>query len=763
MISRFAKIILLIMLTFILFNASVFGEEKDKKWVTLADNTQVYGYWQDAKGHWVLVECNPSTGGETGFAFLNSGEYKTVEKEVVDRYEYVKKEDLKRVRALKPVSVEKVFAPNAPSDIGVDTDHYRETGQVRMISTYGAMWPGANDPVLVPTSEAKRYLIVAAVTNPNPFPVKANVDVNIKTKNNPIGESVHEVVYQANETRYIKLNDQFQSKIVDKVGQYVNYSYQPGWTTEYNSTLITENLDPDLPDYLKPYYGWYDASDISGNGNLPLWDPDVLTNNSKIAFSICNLGGTYWSMEGYISRNKDGGWQVSGTCSPANQQSNATSKILAWVNSAAPAFLTVRYNESVSLAAYGIRIDRMHGAQAGITNQSLISEWDLTGPIVRGYNGGDISSYEEDYNSKGLWTLNDPNYSEWHGNKIPIIKQEPMFIAKYEFIPQEHPKVGCLKKTVVPGIYLTAETTELPRLRQTVNLVSATSQYLSGSRYRHTVTYDVNIQAINKSGFDCRFTSYGNMKFYIPAAKIFKNHLQNNAYLNEYEAYDSYRDRYMRYSEKDEPVVSNPDFDKIDLGTNTIYLANGTNNVIYSQRRTVDFTCRMRDISTSDFGTYLNDSRDAPFIKNGNLMFEFVQNSQFVGIGVADMQYRYYNYRDDRLDKDYTSAIFGNFDGIPFLSNIRKGFPLLASDPLYSRMLSYSGRKTINLNESTYNVHNKYWVVAELPRYTSDNPHYAPGYKDYYQNTNLANLASRWEWKWEEEASGGGGGGLGGD
>ncbi|AEG58965.1 hypothetical protein [Desulforamulus ruminis] len=120
------RIILLLVCVLVFFSTSpVSGEEYDKRWCTLADNTQVYGYWQEVAGTWILVECNPGTGKETGFAFLNSGKYETREKQVVDRYEYVKHEDLRRVREVKPVIVERVFAPNAPTDTEVDMDYYR--------------------------------------------------------------------------------------------------------------------------------------------------------------------------------------------------------------------------------------------------------------------------------------------------------------------------------------------------------------------------------------------------------------------------------------------------------------------------------------------------------------------------------------------------------------------------------------------------------------------------------------------------------------
>ncbi|AEG58966.1 hypothetical protein Desru_0681 [Desulforamulus ruminis DSM 2154] len=631
---------------------------------------------------------------------------------------------------------------------------------MRLISSYSAMWPGDTDPVVIPNTDPKRYLIVAAVTNPNSFPVKARVQVTLQTTTNPSGADI-DVLFQPNETRYIKVNDQYQKKIEDQYGEYVNGNWQEGWSTGRNSTSIRENLDPQLPTYLRPSYGWYDMSDVTGNGNLALWNPDVLTANSKIFYRIRSSSSPSWSMEGTIYHDVNG-WQISGTCTPANQANTAKTKIQAWVNKNAPLFTTVRsYNDPVTYSSDGIIVERMYGSEAGITDRASLSEWDLVGPIVRGYSSGDIDTVEEDRGGRGLWTLRDPRFSAWHENLIPVVKQEPLFIAQYEFIAQEHPQVGYLKKAVIPGWYVLAGTEELPRFTQTVNLVSANVQNVSGSNYQFTVVCDINVTAVNKSGFDVKFTSPNPIRFYIPAAKLFKNYIQKNAYVTSTERYDGRKDRYITYYERTEPTATNTDFDKIQLGTNTITLPNGTNQTLFSERRTIILKCRMKNVpAVSTFGTYLNDSRESPFIQNGSLTFEFIPKTEFVGIGIADMRYKYYSIPSDRMDDDYTKDVFGNPNGIPFLSNIRKGFPLLATDSLYTRLWSYTGRTKIAITTGSSTINNKYWVVTEMPSDTSDNPKYKPEYKDYYQNDSLRPLAtSEWSWNWEEES----GGGLGGD
>ena len=750
MISRFAKITLLTMLTLILFNASVFGEEKDKKWVTLADNTQVYGYWQDTKGHWVLVECNPSTGEETGFAFLSSGEYKTAEKEVVDRYEYITKEERNRVKELRPVVVEKVFAPNAPTSVGVDEDYYYETGEIRMITKYSATWPGSTSPIIVPSLDPKRYLIVAAVTNPNPFPVKAKVNISLHNTNNPSGADL-EVIFQANETRYVKVNDQYQNNIVYEWGGYSNGSWSNGYSKEYNTTNITENMDSELPQYLKPYYGWYDASDLAGNGDLSLWNPDVLSANSKIFFRICSSGNPYWTMEGSIYRDNNQ-WQIRGTCYPSAQTSLAETKIKSWINKNAPGFPTVRsYNNSITYPEDGIIIEGMYGSMAGITRGATANEWDLTGPIVLGYVGNkDVSSYEQNRIERPNYTLDDPAIAGWHKDMLPIVKMQPMFIAQYDFIPQEHPKVGYLKKIVTPGVYLKSSTISVPHFQENISYVS---HNVSGTSV--TVNYDVSIQAINDTNYDCTFSSDSDISFYLPKVRLFKNYVQ---YYNDVETrkpdyeirgrpvwewapiWNNNNKRYFN------PDITDSNFDKVNIGQQSITIPKQTNTTIYNQRKTVTFSLSRYKSLPSIFkdvkviSPFFTDSREAPFVSKGRMLFTLTPDDELLSIGLADMKYKKYNWSKDNRDSDYTEAKIGSNTGIDILSNIYKGFPLFTIDPFYSLLLK-QGNKRYQLEFNTSGV-KSLWPISFETNDPIGNPGVSPDFKDIYHNE--AWLSSEW-------------------
>ncbi|GAB6179725.1 hypothetical protein JCM14036_10440 [Desulfotomaculum defluvii] len=736
--------IILLFIIFILlfiFTSTASGDEEEKQWATLVDNTQVYGYWKDIDGSWILIECNPADNKETGYAFINSGRYETTEKEVVDSYEYVTKEDFEQVTKLAPVNVDKVFAPNMPIGHKFDSQYYAETAEVRNITTSQVTWPGSKLAQIVPTDDPKRWLIVASVTNPNPFSVKAQVEVNINTgRSSSIGFN-KEITFQANETRYIKLNDKTQTELFERKGKWDD-GWHDGWSNAWISTSIKENLDPRLPKDLKPNYGWLD--DWYGL-DYNLNDPVVFNANSQYRFEVFHSAGkvdNWWRMKGLVKYTEDG-WQV--ICKEIDKpeyETTAINTMKSWVESVSPDFPTLRDDDDNPLLIDGTyewqgtytQLERFYPDGAMLSNNSSTWEWDQTGPVIVGYNYNytNLDQYEQSWDDRPSPVLDDPSIVGWHKDRLPIIEKEPIFIPIYDFISQEDPDIGYLEKNYLPGYFITDDDVPVPKFNHTVSYVGCN---ISGNTY--TFTYDVKIEGVNNSPYDCVFSSTtdNNLKFYLPTVSYLKNYMQEHN--------NTYQKNGVHYY--NEPEISDPSYDVVDTGITSVEIPKNSIVTVYNQRRTVTFILNEANstgLDNENFSHFFTDSREASFVSN-LYEFMFIPDENLLGIAKSAMGYEKFMW-DNGSYKGDNSSYYGSSYGIPVISAIHRGFSMLPTDQLYGLITQSTKRHSIYFPNSDTNVINSnFWPVASGFD-TKDVGSSNMNYKDLYYNEYFISYHRDW-------------------
>ncbi len=722
MFKNVKYLILLIILTLFIISPAYSKPKAD--WTTLADNTKVYGYWLEFNDKSVLVECNPNTNEETGYAFINSGKWEEKEKEVVDTYEYVKKEDFSRVTGLHPVTVDDVFAPNIPIGIGWDREHYLATGESRNTTKSHVSWPGSRTPRIVPGTHPDYWLIVAMVTNPNPFPVKANVEIDL-WGSSPRAEFNGELTFEANETKYIKLNDGPLTEIKDEEGEWDDDDWDVGWSSVWINTDIEENLDPELPDNLKPNSGWADSF---WGFDLDLSDPEVLNQSMVYRFKMREhsrrMGYWGYSAEGYARYTEDG-WKISfREISKPEKEEEAKELMKNWIESKMPN-LPIIEDDDPSVVIKGTAgwtndytyIYEFESYDALLVDGAAIWKWDQLGPIIVGYTGGDLDEYEEDWDGRPLPRLEDPSIVGWHEDKMPVLEKEYIFIPWYEFKPVDGKNIGYLKKTVKPGYYIDDDHISVPKFEITTKYIDWNKQELSDGKTRFTFTFDVNIDAVNESPYDCKFTANsGNMRFYMPKVRFLKNFLQyhNSVTIDKHIRRGRYRDKITTYTYYNEPNIVTPEFDIADLGIKSVTIPKNSRKTVCSQRRTIAFDITQRkdyDLNTETFQKFLNDSREAIFSNNGGgYVFEIIPNDKLMGLTRSEFTYKYYDWGDDDFEH-YRESEYGCPRSVPIVSYLHDGISVLTDSELYA-YLNRSRKLKISV-PGRYSLHSDFWPVAE--------------------------------------------------
>ena len=186
-------------------------------------------------------------------------------------YEYVRKEDWSKVKRINPVQIS-VMAPNIIKGTGYDWEYYEETGELRRLASGPVQWPGSSGAYLVPGSDPDYWLIVAKLTNPNPWPVKASIRTDIdhwyRSWYSKFGiREIIEAGLGANETRFVLIN---RGKKEPLIMRDINSSGSQGittinaWSEAYFNTTVTENLDPELPEYLRLNKGYIAYDNYGG-------------------------------------------------------------------------------------------------------------------------------------------------------------------------------------------------------------------------------------------------------------------------------------------------------------------------------------------------------------------------------------------------------------------------------------------------------------------------------------------------------------------
>lgn len=245
---------------------------QQKQWVDLVTGvennapvtTRVFGYYADVKGYGqVFIICDPNTGEETGYAYVPGGVVGNVKKQVIDHYDRKQDLDWDHPKQVNPPQVA-LIAPNIPTSTQWDEDYFRQTGQTvkKAVNQFG--WPMSYGFArMIPGSDPNYWLIVASVSNPNPFPVTVSFDASIWSWMTEWGDSrggpgkEATVPLGPNETKYVLLNvGQKNTYLADMLW---NEWPDPGMSLASYDAVITQVNDPDYPDILKSgdKYGYF--------------------------------------------------------------------------------------------------------------------------------------------------------------------------------------------------------------------------------------------------------------------------------------------------------------------------------------------------------------------------------------------------------------------------------------------------------------------------------------------------------------------------
>lgn len=462
---------------------------KDRNGNSIGD-TQAYGYFLGD----VFVVCDVETKLPTGKAFYNNGQTKTVTEEIIIDWEMTEKENWDAVKRIDPVEVT-IKAPNIVSDLTYDWDHYLKTGELREKAEGGSVqWPGSTGAYLVPGSDPNYWLIVAEVTNPNPWPVKTSLDISISewrsgfynwSNKGALTKEIDDIYIGANETKFVLINRDNKDVILGEDIDWVSPVYMKAWSDAFYSVSVSENLDPEHPENLKPNYG-YIAFDNYGGPPVPR----DLTDGIKVSYQVdCHSADRYndWHFNGNVSLTENG-WVTS-----AQGHINPEAKrIIEDFFTRHQHNLPHIDNKSTTIEDIKFFRCKRTGNSAYISSGPRINYYDNPGPVLVDYNKPD------DYNLKARTISVKNNYQVGWCNKIPVLKYRPIFIEQYEFEPTdpENNQVGRLVKKTLPGYNVFADFIDRPYFK----ILSQIKDYEiieDGDVYSVKLNYHIDISAVN--------------------------------------------------------------------------------------------------------------------------------------------------------------------------------------------------------------------------------------------------------------------------
>lgn len=482
--------------------------DTQKKWFDLvtsidgsgnAVTTSVFGYIFDSNGKEVLIVCDPATGNETGQAYLSDvkiGE-RTLQK--IIGYDSKKIENFSQVKKINPVSL-KIMAPNiydALSYSDTSWDQYDKTGQLSKTAFGPVAWPGNTKGYLVPGSDPDYWLIVAECYNPNNWPVKASIGVELDRWRNSFSDSGpsidvnKEVLLGPNETKYVLINrGNHGYKMLAQKRSWDGY--METWTEGFFDVDVTENQDPELPDWLKVNKGYIS---FSYYGGPPV--PKDLSNYIPTSYYIeCrdSVNTKSWLFEGSVQLTQNG-WVVSPNQNSINP-TVAKQKVEQFFATKSFDQIPSVDNDDKALVIDGIKIYRSYAASdVQVSSGPYGNQYDAAGPSLTDYSSGiDLNAGDGQCE---LVPLN--------GSRIPILEYYPIFTEMYHYLPDEAGgDVGRLVKEVSPGYAVVASNISRPyfSVSDTYTGYTVSSGHEGSGRNKTyyenvTITHHVKIEAIN--------------------------------------------------------------------------------------------------------------------------------------------------------------------------------------------------------------------------------------------------------------------------
>ncbi|MGB9781871.1 MAG: hypothetical protein ACPLXA_02755 [Moorellaceae bacterium] len=233
--------------------------------------SHLYGYYVGIEGVGeVFIACDPATGKETGEAYIPGA--KIGERKVQRLAGYERKEDLDwdHPKQVNPPRVA-VMMPNIPTSVEYDLDYYKRTGKLLKKTVNEFKWPMSYSFArMVPGSDPDYWLIVAALENPNPFPVTVNSSLSVKgwrsRSDRALGNMGYSgaITFGPNETKYLLLNRGQKGYFLAE-DIWIDWP-EPGYSEAGYSFRVLSVDDPEYPEilisdngrqgYFKPYVRW---------------------------------------------------------------------------------------------------------------------------------------------------------------------------------------------------------------------------------------------------------------------------------------------------------------------------------------------------------------------------------------------------------------------------------------------------------------------------------------------------------------------------
>lgn len=712
---------LIVCMVIILSMLSVVSAEQNKEWITITTSvdtsgnevtTQVFGYYLNTDdADQVFVVCDPSTGEETGDAFVPG--FEVGKKDVIVGYNIKYGEDYSTVKKINPVTI-KLAAPNVFTDVkytDYSFEQREQTGQL-VQSTYGAAtWPGRTGGYLIPGSDPDYWLVVNEVRNPNGWPVKVKVRSGISSFRRSfrgggagLGHET-EVYLEAYETKHILVN---RGKPAGCYFLADDISDGEAWSVGRLLTQVTENLDPELPERLKPSKGYIKFLYTVGSSQPR---PIDLSGGFDIAFSLtCRDTAGNWYFDGRIKFTGNG-WEATPGKDTRNTPNVKT--ILENILNTNYSGGSLPYVNDKTLTNGSLKILESKTAGAYISNGPETQIINAAGPALMDYSGADEGTFDLNYNNK-------PTFSR---DGIPALFYTPIFVEFYRFVPNENSTdVGRLVKEVKSGFAVAASTIKRPHIsvndelqNYTVEKVQSDSRKNKYSYWQITINHHATLTAENPDSYGVNFTS---LSLALPnvydAVNEFEDYLGQRYDVEVSVSSPSYSDR------EEEPTLTT--FGVITLGPNE-------SSVIYDEDITTvikidtnverneddeydNITLKEEEIQNAvkSILPYINWTGEAA-IRSGKINFDSGNATE----QILTLNRSEFKYRDDDRKKYYTKDVgLINTENrlLKPLSYFKDGVATRTTDDLWVKLLASKHMGANMVNDD------RFWPTYDYSRKT---------------------------------------------
>ncbi|MEG6569502.1 hypothetical protein [Thermoanaerobacterium thermosaccharolyticum] len=501
--------------------------DTQKQWITLPTSvsqdgsiisTKIYGYYTNIDNFGqVFVVCDPNTGQETGDAYIPNVKIGDKQTQEIVGYNEKKVLDFNNMKRIDSIQVS-VIMPNLPTGSGYDLDTYNKTGVLNLISTGCVSFPGDYSwEYKVISGVSDGYLVVAQITNPNPFPVVTSVSAGFGSDKGIFNLS-NNISLGPNETKYVLMN----KNPFDMLG-FSQWSGGQGSAQKiYNmskleySTKIVTNNDSEYPNdilngvYFSPF-GISPTSPLKYMYYFDGWSGSWNTGfNYFTGYAIYDFDTKQWTITPQY-QDVQSAFQQFGLKVPFISLDNSLVGSGTHFRSLFPITSVPDLSKSSD--------DIYRNYAGGWVNCSPPqSSGEVYGPKIAGTSWeddnlvwycspwGDINLYP-----KGTCITNngDARYydTDWM-NLLPVIKARPIFIDNYSFI-STNGNIGYIQKNnPIPGYLLTSDFIERPTIN--INTHVSNIHVTRDTRYYYiTVEYDQTITARNPNNLAVKWDNLG--------------------------------------------------------------------------------------------------------------------------------------------------------------------------------------------------------------------------------------------------------------